>query len=166
MSLPVPSCRLARRLAVLTFAFALTVVAAARAQVTGLAGTLVVTNKTPSTATIVDVASGRVLATLPTGTNPHEVVLSPDAALAVVTDYGGPRRTFTVIDVPGLKVARTIDLGEHRAPHGIGFLPGGRLVAVTCEQTRNVVVVDVVAGVVRQAVATEAAGSHMIGITA
>jgi YVTN family beta-propeller protein len=138
----------------------------ARAQVAGLTGTLVVTNKTPSTATIVDVASGRTLATLPTGTNPHEVVLSSDGALAVITDYGGERRTLTVLDVPGLRVARTIDLGEHRAPHGIAFLPGDRLVAVTCEQTRHVVLVDVVDGVVTQAIPTEAGGSHMIGVTA
>ena len=124
----------------------------------GLRGTLVVTNKKPSTATIVDVASGRTLATLPTGTTPHEVVLSSDGALAVITDYGGPRRTLTVIDVPALKVARTIDLGEHRAPHGIVFLPGDRLVAVTSEQTRTVVFVDVIDGVVRHAVPTEAGG--------
>ena len=139
---------------------------AARGQVAGLSGTLVVTNKTPSTATIVDVASGRTLATVPTGANPHEIVLSPDGGLAVVTDFGGPRRTLTVIDVPGLRVARTVDLGEHRAPHGIAFLPGDRLVAVTCEQTRNVVIVDVVAGVVRHAISTEANGSHMVGVTA
>ena len=37
-----------------------------------------VTNKTPATATILDVASGRVLATLPTGQGPHEVVLSAE----------------------------------------------------------------------------------------
>lgn len=135
------------------------------AQVPGLTGTLVVTNKTPSTATIVDLGSGRTLATLPTGTNPHEVVLSSDGALAVVTDYGGERRTLTVIDVPALKVARTIDLGEHRAPHGIAFLPGARTVVVTCEQTREIVVVDVVEGAVKRAISTEAGGSHMVGVT-
>jgi DNA-binding beta-propeller fold protein YncE len=164
MYLPVPSFRCARCLAALTLTLALTVTAAARAQVAGLTGTLVVTNKTPSTATIIDVASGRTLATLPTGPTPHEVVLSSDGALAVITDYGGPRRTLTVIDVPALRVARTIDLGEHRAPHGLAFLSGDRLVAVTCEQTRHVLLVDVVEGVVRHAVPTEAAGSHMIGI--
>src|SRR5690606_6349085 len=161
--------RARRRLGRLT-AVGLALVAAfatlAEAQVPGLTGTLIVTNKKPSTATIVDAASGRVLATLPTGTNPHEIVLSSDGALAAITDYGGERRTVTVIDVPGLRVARTIDLGEHRAPHGIALLPGDRLVAVTCEQTNHVVIVDVVDGVVRQAVPTEAAGSHMIGVTA
>ena len=156
MSMLVPSFRCAKRLASLSLTLALVGVPVARAQVAGLTGTLVVTNKTPSTATIVDVASGRTLATLPTGTTPHEIVLSSDGALAVTTDYGGARRTLTVIDVPGLRVARTIDLGEHRAPHGIAFLPGDRVVAVTCEQTRNVVLVDVVEGVVRHAVPTEA----------
>jgi len=165
MSVFVQSPRFAARLAALSLTLLLTV-PSARAQVPGLTGTLVVTNKTPSTATIVDVGSGRTLATLPTGTNPHEIVLSSDGGLAVITDYGGPRRTLTVIDVPGLRVARTVDLGEHRAPHGIVFLPGDRLVAVTCEQTRHVVIVDVVEGAVRHAVPTEANRSHMIGVTA
>lgn len=165
MTLPAAS-RLSTRRAALALVVTLAWASLAGAQVAGLTGTLVVTNKTPSTATIVDVGSGRTLATLPTGTNPHEIVLSSDGALAVITDYGGQRRTLTVIDVRGLKVARTIDLGEHRAPHGIAFLPGDRLVAVTCEQTRHVVIVDVVDGVVRHAIPTEAAGSHMIGVTA
>ncbi|WP_396625503.1 YncE family protein [Luteitalea sp.] len=165
MSACLSSFRLLRSLAATCLALAVAATAA-HAQVSGLTGTLVVTNKTPSTATIVDVGSGRTLATLPTGTNPHEIVMSPDGSLAVITDYGGQRRTLTVIDVPGLKVARTIDLGEHRAPHGIVFLPGDRLVAVTCEQTRNVVIVDVVAGVVSHAISTDAGGSHMVGVTA
>ena len=80
MSLPVLSFRHATRVASLSLALALVVVPAARAQVAGLSGTLVVTNKTPSTATIVDVASGRTLATLPTGTTPHEIVVSSDGA--------------------------------------------------------------------------------------
>ena len=165
MPVPVLSYRFSRWLAALSLTLAVAAGPPTSAQVAGLTGTLVVTNKTPSTATIVDVGSGRTLATLPTGTNPHEVVLSSDGALAVITDYGGPRRTLTVIDVPGLRIARTVDLGEHRAPHGIAFLPGDRLVAVTCEQTRHVVVVDVVEGVVRHAVPTEANGSHMVGVT-
>ena len=166
MPLSVSSLRALPRLLAVGLALAVAGASATHAQVAGLAGTLVVTNKTPSTATIVDVASGRTLATLPTGPTPHEIVLSSDGARAVTTDYGGARRTLTVIDVPGLRVARTIDLGEHRAPHGIAFLPGDRVVAVTCEQTRTVVLVDVVEGIVRHSVPTEANGSHMVGVTA
>src|SRR5688572_29268844 len=74
------------------------------AQVPGLTGTIIVTNKGPGQATIVDVASGRALASLPTGNGPHEIVISSDGRTAVVTDYGtgpAPGSTLTVIDVPG-----------------------------------------------------------------
>lgn len=137
------------------------------AQVPGLSGTLVVTNKSPSTATIIDVASGTILATLPTGQGPHEVVLSTDGAMAVVTDYQGqPGNTLTVIDVPAKRVVRTIDLGDYRRPHGIVFLPGDSVVAVTSEQSGNVVLVNVRAGQVQRAIQTTQKGSHMVGVTA
>lgn len=141
----------------------------AGAQVPGLSGTLIVTNKTPSTATIIDVATGRTLATLPTGPGPHELALSSDGRTAVVTDYSGPagtRRTLTVIDVPGRRVVRTIDLGEYRSPHGIVYLPGDSLVAVTSEASNHVVIVHVPEGAIRKAVPTQHRGSHMIGVTA
>jgi YVTN family beta-propeller protein len=140
----------------------------AGAQVRGLTGTLVVTNKGPATATIIDVATGRALATLPTGQGPHEVVLSSDGRMAVVTDYGGQGggNTLTVIDVPGKRVTRTIDLGQYRRPHGIVFLPGDSLVAVSSESSRNVVIVNVVAGAVRRAIPTQHDGSHMVAAVA
>jgi YVTN family beta-propeller protein len=139
----------------------------AQAQLPGLTGTLVVTNKTPATATVIDVASGRALATLPTGQGPHEVALSSDGRTAVVTDYGGPGggKTLTVIDVPALRVARTIDLGDYRRPHGVAFLPGDSLVAVTSEASQHVVLVNPHAGAVRRAIPTRHAGSHMLGVT-
>jgi DNA-binding beta-propeller fold protein YncE len=140
---------------------------AMQAQVAGLTGTLVVTNKSPSTASIIDVASGRLLATLPTGRGPHEIVLSSDGRMAVVTDYGtGQSPSLTVINVPGLAIARTIPLGQYRAPHGIVFLPGDSLVAVTSEATNNLVIVNVVSGEIRRAIDTKHPGSHMVGVTA
>ena len=143
--------------------------AVAHAQVPGLAGTIVVTNKSPATATIIDVASGKALATLPTGQGPHEVIMSRDGRVAVVSDYGaqGPGgNTLTIIDVPGLRVMRTIDLGQYRRPHGMVFLPGDSLVAVTSEATGNVVIVNVGAGAVRRAIPTTQNGSHMVAVVA
>jgi len=131
-------------------------------------GTLIVTNKTPSTASIIDVASGRMLATLPTGNGPHEVAVSSDGRTAVVTDYSGPpRRTLTVIDVPGLKVVKTIDLGAYTMPHGIVFLPrgGDSLVVVTSEQTGNIIVVNLRSGAIVNAIATNGQTPHMVGVT-
>lgn len=138
-------------------------------QVPALGGTLVVTNKGPATATLIDVASGRVLATLPTGNGPHEIVITRDGQTAVVTDYGtgpAPGNTLTVIDVAGRRVARTISLGDYRRPHGIVFLPGDSLVAVTSEASRNVLIVAIATGEIRKVVPTQHNGSHMIGVTA
>jgi DNA-binding beta-propeller fold protein YncE len=142
--------------------------ASARAQLPdGLTGTLVVTNKGAASASIIDIASGTILATLPTGNGPHEVAITSDGALAIVTDYGGQPggNTLTVIDVPGMGVARTIDLGQYTRPHGIAVLSGDSLVAVTSESTRNVVIVNVRVGAVRRAIPTESAGSHMVAVT-
>lgn len=165
-----PSSMSCRPLVTATFAAAaaLTFPTLARAQVAGLVGTLVITNKGPATATIIDVASGRTLATLPTGQGPHEVVMSADGRVAVVTDYGALTRgkTLTVIDVPGLRVARTIDLGTYTRPHGIVFLPGDSLVAVTSETRGNVVIVSVAGGAVRRAIPTRHNGSHMVAVVA
>ena len=130
-------------------------------------GTLVVTNKTPSTATIIDIGSNRILAALPTGGGPHEVAISSDGRLAVVTNYGvPPRNSLTVIDVPGLRVARTVDLGSYTAPHGVVFLAGDSLVVVTSEATRSILIVNVVTATVVRAISTDQAGSHMVGVTA
>jgi YVTN family beta-propeller protein len=153
----------------ITLVAALAIVQPASAQVAGLTGTIVVTNKSPATATIIDVGSGRTLGTLPTGQGPHEIAITRDGRTAVVTDYGaqGPGgNTLTVIDVPGRRVVRTIDLGQYRRPHGITFLPGDSLVAVTSEASRNVVVVSVAEGVVRKAIGTTQNGSHMVGVVA
>jgi DNA-binding beta-propeller fold protein YncE len=136
------------------------------AQVSGLGGTLVVTNKSPSTATIIDLGSGRTLATLPTGAGPHEVAVSSNGTWAVVTDYSGsPGRTLTVIQLPQQRVEKTIDLGQYTRPHGIMFLPGDTLVAVTSETTGNVVIVNILRGTMR-AIPTQGQGSHMVGVSA
>lgn len=144
------------------------VVSPLQAQVAGVTGTLVVTNKTPATASIIDVGSGRLLATLPTGQGPHEVVISRDGSTAVVTDYGAqtPGNSLTVIDVPGLRVARTIPLGEYRRPHGIVFLPGDSLVAVTSETNKAVITVHVRTGALVRVAMTNQLGSHMVGVVA
>jgi DNA-binding beta-propeller fold protein YncE len=141
----------------------------ASAQVAGMSGTVIVTNKTPATATIVDLASGATLATLPTGNGPHEIVVSSDGRTAVVTDYGtgpAPGSTLTVIDVAALRVARTIPLAEYRRPHGIVFLPGDTLLAVTSEANRAVLIVDVRNGAIVRSVPTGQHGSHMVGVAA
>jgi YVTN family beta-propeller protein len=132
------------------------------------AGTLVVANKSDATVSLVDTASGEVVATLPTGSGPHEVAVSPDGKTAVVSDYGtrgAPGSTLTVIDLAGKRVAKTIDLGEHTRPHGVAFLPGGGRAAVTAEGSKSLLVVDLETGKVETAIPTGAEVSHMVALS-
>ena len=130
---------------------------------------LIAGNKPANTATLVDLSTSKTLATLPTGTGPHEAAASHNGRWAVISNYGGggaPGRSLTLIDLDSLKVARTIDLGEYRAPHGIQFLPGDSLVAVTVEASNAVLLVHVASGTVRRAFDTGQPVSHMIAVRA
>jgi len=131
------------------------------------AGTAIVSNMNDNTATVIDLATQRVLATLPTGEGPHEVAASHDGHWAVVSNYGVRGRaghTLTLIELDHLRVARTIDLSPHERPHGMGFLPGDSLLAVTSEVSQAVLLVDVARGVVRAALPTHGRVSHMLAL--
>ena len=129
----------------------------------GLIGTLIVLNKSSNNASFIDLASGLTIATLPTGTGPHELVVSDDGLMAVGTDYGGGD-SLTVFDVQNLKVARTIDLSDYPRPHGIQFLPGQAEVVVTSETNGELVVVNLLSGSILGSVATSGRGSHMVAL--
>ncbi len=131
-------------------------------------GTLVVVNKGTATANLIDVASGRMVVSLPTGEGPHEVALSHDGQTAIVTDYGGQQggRSLTVIDIVGKRVVRKVNFGKIVRPHGIVFLPGDSLVAVTAEAVDLLYIVGVADGSIRRSVPTGHPGSHMVAVTA
>jgi len=145
-----------------------TVLSVAAVPLAAQEGTLVVLNKAAATASLIDVASGRTVATLPTGTGPHEMLVTKDGRWAVGADYGARvgGNTLTLIDVPGKRVAKTIDLGSYTRPHGLAFLPGDSLLAVTSETTQNVVVVRIPSGEIAYTVATEQSTSHMVTMVA
>ena len=74
---------------------------------------------------IADPASLKVLARLPAGPDPHEVIASPDGRTAYISNYGfGAYNTLTVVDLAARKVLPLIDLGPLRGPHGLAFAGG------------------------------------------
>lgn len=138
----------------------------ARAPALRAQAALIVLNKSDARASLVDISSGTVVATLPTGDGPHEVAVSPDGFTAVVGNYGAqtPGSSLTVLDLRRRAVVRTIDLGQYRRPHGIVWLGDGRRVLVTVEQNRAVLEVDVAAGLVTRSIATDQNGTHMVAL--
>jgi YVTN family beta-propeller protein len=130
-------------------------------------GTLLVLNKSDNTVSLLDLASKKAVATIPTGVGPHEVAVSPDGKIAVIANYGtGPQpgSTLTVIDLPGKKPLKTIDLGEYRRPHGIVWLKD-REIAVTAEGSKALLILDVNTGKVLSAVPTDQNVSHMVVVS-
>jgi len=128
---------------------------------------LIVANQGDATVHLVEAATGRSLAVLPSAPAPHEVAVSRDGRWAVVTNYGDRTsigNALTVIDVSTQTVARSIDLGPHRRPHGIAFLPGDSLLAVTSETSRAVLLVDFRGGTVRAVIPTEQQGTHILAV--
>jgi DNA-binding beta-propeller fold protein YncE len=129
-----------------------------------LSGTLIVLNKSGNDATFIDLESGDVVATLPTGNNPHELVVTDDGRWAIGTDYS-VGNSLTVFDVENLSVARTIDLSEHPMPHGILLMPGQESVIVTTEGSNEVLIIDFHAGRIEEVIETGQPGSHMVAMS-
>ena len=133
----------------------------------GVADSLLVANKSDHTLDVIDLDRGESIATLPTGTGPHEVAVSPDGTVAVVTDYGSrdaPGASLTVVDLETRTVAATIDLGRHHRPHGLAWLDDERL-AVTTEGSAHLLVVEPRTSTIAGAVETAQEVSHMVAVT-
>jgi YVTN family beta-propeller protein len=86
---------------------------------------LLVLSKQDHTLAIVDPATLQVVARIPVGDDPHEVVASSDGRTAYVSNYGfGAFHTLAVIDLIGQEAEPQIDLGALRGPHGLAFAQG------------------------------------------
>ena len=87
---------------------------------------LLVLNKAENSLAIVDPATQKVVARIPTGEGPHEIAASSDGKLAVVTNYGAktPGHSLSVIDLITQKEIHRVDLGPLGRPHGILFADG------------------------------------------
>jgi YVTN family beta-propeller protein len=85
---------------------------------------VIVANQRSGVATLVDVVSGRV-SHVDLDARPHEVAVSPDARVAVLTipsETFRSSRKIIVFDLATAKIRRTIDLGTYKEPHGVAFV--------------------------------------------
>ncbi len=130
----------------------------------GAAGaeTLLVGNKGEDSLSFIDLATGRELGRAKTGRMPHEIAVSPDGRQAAVVAYGGS--SIDVFDVASRARLRTIELAPNQGPHGLIWLPDGRLIATT-ERSRTLTIVDTRAGDKVSAIPTDQQGSHMVAVS-
>lgn len=126
-------------------------------------GTLLVLNKSESTLAIIDPATLKVLARVPTGEAPHEVTASADGRFAFVSNYGTadrPGNTISVIDIAARKEVKRVELGALLRPHGISESNGK--IYFTIEASRAVARYDPIAGRVDWTMGTGQTGTHMV----
>ena len=124
---------------------------------------LLVGNKGEDTLSFIALEDGRELGRAKTGRMPHEIAVSPDGRQAAVVAYGGT--TIDLFDVATREKIRTIDLAPNAGPHGIAWLPDGRII-VTTERSRSVAIVDPAKGAVTASIATGQEGTHMVAVSA
>ena len=146
-----------------------TVIENNRPDVGARAGLLVVANQQGASATVLDAATLKTVATVPVGQGPHEVAISNDGRWAVVTNYGvqgTAGNTLSVIDLAAEtpSVVRTIDLGQYQRPHGAAFVQSGMKLLVTSETSQRLLLVDFISGRIDTAMVTNGRGSHMVTV--
>jgi len=86
---------------------------------------LLVLSKTDHTLAIIDPTDAHVVARMPSGPDPHEVIASADGKFAYISNYGGGAyNTITIVDLIQQKTLPAIDLGPLRGPHGLACVAG------------------------------------------
>lgn len=126
-------------------------------------GTLLVGNKGENSVSFVDLATGRELGRTETGPMPHEIAISPDGRQAAVVAYGGS--SIDLFDIASRRRLRSIDLSPNAGPHGIVWLPDGRILATT-ERSRSLTIVDTRGDMAVRAIPTDQQGTHMVAVAA
>jgi len=127
---------------------------------------LLVLSKQDHTVSIVDPSTLKVIARLPSGPDPHEVIADADGRLAYVSNYiglAGAHNTISVVDLIAQQALPAIDLGALRGAHGLDF-SGGKL-WFTAETNKVIGSYDPASKKVDWVLGTGQNGTHMIWVS-
>ena len=102
-----------------------------------------ITNLNSNTVTVINTANNNYTDTVPVGTGPEGVAVSPDGSRAYVTNinYGG-LGTVSVIDTAINKVSATVPVGYKYSPLGVAVTPDGTKAYVADRDINYVSVID------------------------
>jgi YVTN family beta-propeller protein len=128
------------------------------------ATSLLVLAKRDTSLAIVDPTSLKVVARVPAGPDPHEVIASSDGKFAFISNYGfGAYNTLSVVDLVAQKALPPIDLGALHGPHGLTFASGK--VYFTAEVNKVIGRYDPATGKIDWILGTGQNRTHMIFVS-
>ena len=126
---------------------------------------LLALSKANHTLAIIDPSTLNILARVPVGSDPHEVVASSDGKIAYVAIYGGGTlHELNVIDLVAGKPLPTIDTRPLFGPHDVAFVQNK--VWFTAEGSKSIGRYDPVTGKLDWSMGTGQDRTHMIHVTA
>src|SRR6185503_4991498 len=126
---------------------------------------LLALSKANHTLSIVDPATLKIVASIPVGQDPHEVVASTDGKTAYVCIYGGGSfYEINIIDLVAQKPLRNIDTRPLYGPHDIAFVNGKAW--FTAEGSKSVGRYDPATDKLDWSMGTGENRTHMIYVTA
>lgn len=125
---------------------------------------LLALSKADHTLAVVDPVSLKVLAKMPVGADPHEVIASTDGKIAYVSNTGGGRfHVLNVIDLVAQKTIDSIDTSPLMGPHGLTFANGK--LWFTAEGSKAIGRYDPVLKKIDWAMGTGQNRTHMVEVT-
>jgi len=131
-------------------------------------GTVLVAGMDDDSVWLVDLPSGERRAVIATHVAPHEVAVSRDGRRAAVTNYGdrerGPGNVIQLVDVATARVDGELVVDGYERLHGVLFLPGDSLLALTSERTGELLVVGIADGAIRRKLPTGGNAPHMVSL--
>jgi len=126
---------------------------------------LLVANKHSNTLSFIDIKTLKVLKTIPTGPNPHEIDITPDQHKAYLSSYEPPGNTISVVDLINMKMIRQIPTGDIGRIHGVALSQDGKDVYFTAGQSGDLVDVDTRNDSIKRIIPTHGEISHMVYIS-
>src|SRR5579883_324261 len=122
---------------------------------------LIVLNKGDNSMAIVNPATGKVVASVPVGQNPHEAAISSDGKLAFSSNMQA--NSISVVDLAAQKEIHRLELPRLRTPHGLWFADGK--LYFTAQGDHSIARYDPASNKIDWTLDSGANGTHMIVMT-
>ena len=96
-------------------------------------------NFSDNTVSVVDLAAGAVVATIPVSAGPHGMSVAPDGKTVYIAGDGSSN--LDVIDTATDRVRRTIEIGK--SPHGLAMTPDGKTLLAAIYGEDKIAFIDI-----------------------